>query len=101
MIARIWRGVTPESKAESYLEYLKATGLKDCRQTPGNQGVRIFRHIGEGQAEFVFVSLWESMDAIRRFAGDDIERAVYYPEDEGYLLELDPNVTHYEVVAGP
>jgi len=101
MIARIWRGVTPESKAESYLEYLKATGLKDCRQTPGNQGVQIFRRIDEGQAEFVFVSLWESMDAIRRFAGDDIERAVYYPEDEGYLLELDPNVTHYEVVAGP
>jgi hypothetical protein len=47
------------------------------------------------------VSLWESVDAIRKFAGPDIERAVYYPEDKEFLLELEPNVTHYEVLVRP
>jgi heme-degrading monooxygenase HmoA len=52
-------------------------------------------------AHFVFVSLWDSLDAIRAFAGDDVEKARYYPEDADYLLELEPRVTHYEVVAAP
>jgi len=53
------------------------------------------------RAEFLFVSLWESVDAICKFAGPDIERAVYYPEDKEFLLELEPNVTHYEVLVHP
>ncbi len=50
---------------------------------------------------FVFLSLWESREAIRAFAGDDLEKARYYPEDEHFLLELEPTVTHYEVAASP
>ncbi len=101
MIARIWRGVTPESKADEYSEYLAATGLKDYAAVEGNRGVFCLRRVGEGKAEFVLISLWDSWDAIRRFAGDDVERAVYYPEDKVYLLELDPNVKHYEVLSAP
>lgn len=99
MIARIWRGVTPETKADAYLEYLHATGLKEYRSTPGNRGVTVLRRLANGRAEFVLISLWESMDAIRAFAGDDVEQAVYYPDDTQYLLELEPRVTHYEVAA--
>lgn len=102
MIARIWRGVTHAAHADEYLTYLNATGLPAYRATPGNRGVRVLRRVtgaGEGaQAEFILISLWESWDAIRRFAGDDVEKAVYYPEDTRYLLALEPNVTHYEVV---
>lgn len=101
MIARIWRGVTPASKADDYLHYLHATGLKDYRATEGHRGVSVLRRIDGDRAEFLLISLWESMDAIRRFAGDDVERAVYYPEDKDYLLELEPQVRHYEVVVGP
>ena len=98
MIARIWRGITPESKADRYLEYLIATGLKDYRATEGNRGVQVLRRIRDGNAEFLLISLWESFDAIRQFAGDDVDKAVYYPEDKDYLLELEPTVTHYEIV---
>jgi heme-degrading monooxygenase HmoA len=97
MIARVWRGATLESNAERYMDYMKATGVKDCRATEGNRGVMVLRRTRQGQAEFVFVSLWESLDAIRRFAGDDVERAVYYPEDKQYLLELGPKVEHWQV----
>ncbi len=98
MIARIWRGETPKSKADQYFDYLMATGLKDYRETKGNQGVLVLRHLHDRHAEFVLISLWESWDAIHQFAGDDVEKAVYYPEDSAYLLALGPKVEHYEVL---
>jgi heme-degrading monooxygenase HmoA len=97
MIARIWRGVTPAEKAERYLEYLMETGLKDYRTVPGNRGVQVLRRTYEGKTEFVLISWWESFEAIGAFAGNDLERAVYYPRDKEFLLELEPKVTHYEV----
>jgi len=96
MIARIWRGVAPESKADQYFDYLMATGLKDYGETEGNQGVLVLRRIREGHAEFLLLTLWESWDAIHQFAGDDVEKAVYYPEDPKYLLALEPKVEHYD-----
>ena len=98
MIMRIWHGATPAEKADEYLDYLEATGLKEYRATPGNLGVQIVRRISAGRADFLTISLWESLDAIRGFAGDDIEKAVYYPEDDAYLLEREPTVAHYEVL---
>lgn len=74
---RIWHGATPAAKADAYLEYLKATGVKEYRATRGNLGVQVVRRIGEGRADFLTISLWESVDAIRAFAGDDVEKAVY------------------------
>ena len=101
MIARIWQGATPEAKAEQYLDYMRQTGVKELRATEGNRGVYVLRRIDNGQAEFTFISLWESWEAIRRFAGDEVERAVYYPEDSDYLVSLTPQVTHYEVLVAP
>ena len=98
MIARSWRGATKAEDAEAYLEYLNQTGLAEYRKTPGNRGVLGLRRIVKDRAEFLLISLWDSTEAIRQFAGDDIEKAVFYPEDERFLIERDDHVSHYEVV---
>ncbi|PYX09323.1 MAG: hypothetical protein DMG88_06620 [Acidobacteria bacterium] len=98
MIARIWRGRTRESERDTYFEYLQATGLKDYASIPGNRGVWVLRRVYGGSAEFTLISLWDSWDAIKAFAGPEFGKAIYYPEDKKFLLELDPNVTHYEVL---
>jgi heme-degrading monooxygenase HmoA len=72
--------------------------LKEYRAIPGNRGVRVLRRIDGEQAEFLLISLWDDYAAIRAFAGDDPERAVYYTEDDAYLLHKEPTVSHYEVV---
>jgi heme-degrading monooxygenase HmoA len=58
--------------------------------------VTVLRRVVEDRAEFVLISYWESMDAIKAFAGDEPERAVYYSEDERFLLVKTPTVDHYE-----
>lgn len=98
MIARIWFGKTRASDADAYLDYLRKTGVAAFRSTAGNQGWTVLRRVGAEHADFVMISFWESEDAIRRFAGDDVDRAVYFPEDERYLLELPEKLDHYEVV---
>jgi heme-degrading monooxygenase HmoA len=97
MIARIWRGITLAEKADAYIDYLNETGLKDYAKTPGNLGVTMLRRLQGEHCEIVLISLWESMAAVRAFAGENPERSVYYPEDEQYLLEMEPLVRHYEV----
>ncbi len=101
MIARAWHGVTAAEKADNYLDYLNRTGVLEYQQTEGNRGVYVLRRIEGGQAHFLLISLWESYDAIRKFAGDDITASHYYPEDTEFLLELEPTVVHYEVMAAP
>lgn len=96
-IARIWRGRTPASRAVEYAEFLVRRALPDYRSTRGNRGAQVLRHTEGDVAEFVVVSFWDAWDSIRRFAGEDPSRAVYYPEDDGFLLEKEPTVTHYEV----
>ena len=99
MIARIWHGVTAAAKSEEYLDYLRATGVPDYRATEGNLGVYVLRRIESERAHFLTLSLWESMEVIKGFAGTDPEKARYYPEDEEYLLEFEPAVSHYEVLS--
>lgn len=101
MIARSWRGITREADKDTYFEYLQKTGLPDYAKTKGNRGVWVLRRVRDGIAEFLLISLWDSYDAIRAFAGPDFEKAVYYPEDKKFLLELEPNVSHYEVLSAP
>ncbi|NMO13286.1 hypothetical protein HPC49_02840 [Pyxidicoccus fallax] len=97
MLARTWRGVTKATDADAYQTYLEETGLKNYRATPGNLGAYCLRRVHGERAEFLLVTLWESMDAIRRFAGPSPEQAVFYPEDERFLIDKDLHVTHYEV----
>jgi heme-degrading monooxygenase HmoA len=98
MIARIWRGATAADRAQEYLKYLRDTGVADYRKTPGNHGVQILMRTHDGRTDFTSLSYWDSMDAIRAFAGDDPEVSRYYPEDDEYLIEKYPNVEHHDVV---
>jgi heme-degrading monooxygenase HmoA len=98
MVARQWRGAVRGEDADAYAEYIRGTGMAEYAATPGNRGAWMLRRdLGE-LTEIVTFSLWESMDAVRAFAGEDPERAVFYPEDERFLVERDLTVTHYDVV---
>lgn len=101
MIARTWHGVVSREQADAYHEYLLRTGVPELQATPGNRGVYVLQRLEGPHAHFLLISLWDSLDVIRAFAGDDVERARYYPEDAVYLLELEPTVTHYEVLTAP
>lgn len=98
MIARVWRGTTTVEDAETYARYMGETGVEGLSGTPGNEGVFMLRRIEGDRAEFVVISLWSSEDAIRAFAGGDISVAVFFPEDDRYLIERELTATHYQVV---
>lgn len=98
MIARIWHGITPASKADRYVDYLNRTGIPDYQATEGNLGVYVLRRIEGGQAHFLTLTFWDSVASIKKFAGEDYEKARYYPEDKDFLLEFEEKVMHYEVM---
>jgi heme-degrading monooxygenase HmoA len=101
VIARIWRGAVRPADADEYAGYIGETGLAEYAQTPGNRGAWMLRRdVGE-LTEFLTFTLWESLEAVKAFAGDDYERAVYYPEDDRFLVERDAVCAHYEVVGTP
>jgi heme-degrading monooxygenase HmoA len=97
MIARTWRGAVRPADAEAYAAYIDETGMQAYARTPGNRGAWMLQRDVGGLTEFVTFSLWDSLDAIRAFAGDDYETAVFYPEDDRFLVERDLACTHYEV----
>ena len=100
-IARIWRGWTSSADADAYLDYVQRTGIVAYRTTPGNLGASVLRRDLGDRTEFVTISFWESMDAVRAFAGDKPERAVFYPEDDRYLVERETTVTQFEAFDAP
>jgi heme-degrading monooxygenase HmoA len=103
MVARIWRGVVRGEDGDAYAAYMGETGLAGYLATAGNRGAWMLRREDGDRTEFVMFTLWDSLEAIRGFAGDDVETAVYYPEDDRFLLERDLTVKHYDVAdsAGP
>jgi heme-degrading monooxygenase HmoA len=103
MIARTWQGRVRPSDAEDYVDYLKRTGFVGLGSTPGNLAVVGLRRVTSDAAEFLLISLWETEAAIRGFAGEHPERAVFYPEDPRFLVQRDEYVKHFEVVhlSGP
>ncbi len=101
MILRRWQGRIPTADRDAYRAYVMATGGDDYAATPGNLGFQmLFRDLGDGTTEVTTLSWWESLEAIRGFAGEDISVARYYPEDDRYLIERPATVEHHEVVAG-
>jgi heme-degrading monooxygenase HmoA len=98
MIARVWRGWVSTDRVGEYVEYINATGLAEYRQTPGNLGAEMWsRDLGDGRSEVTTVSWWQSLEDIRGFAGEDISRAVFYPQDDEYLVDRETEVTHHFV----
>lgn len=97
MVARTWRGWTRREDAGEYVVYLEQTGMPAYRSTPGNQGAWILRTDDGPRTEFITLTFWDSLDAIRGFAGDDVERAVFYEEDDRFLVEREETVTHWQV----
>ena len=98
MIARTWRGWTARVDADAYTEYVERTGMAAYRSTPGNLGAYLLRRDDGDRTEFMTFSLWESMAAVRVFAGDEPERAVFYPEDDRFLVDRETSVTHFEAL---
>ena len=98
IVARIWRGRTLTSKADEYYAYLKEAGIKKIESIEGNLGAQVLRRAQGENTEFVVISYWKSRDAIRKFAGDDIEKVHSLPRDPEYLLEVEPLVRHFDVV---
>jgi heme-degrading monooxygenase HmoA len=94
----MWRGWVYTDRVSEYVDYVTSTGLAGYQQTPGNLGVEMWtRDLGDGRSEVTTLSWWESLDHIRGFAGDEIDRAVFYPEDDEYLIDRETMVTHHEV----
>jgi len=101
VIARTWRGATRAADLEPYTSYLFETGIAAFRATPGNAGAFVLRRVAGDRAEFIVLSLWDDESAVRRFAGDDPGRAVFYSADDAFLVVRDMHVDHWEVAPGP
>ena len=98
MIARIWRGAVRRGEADRYVDYLQETGIPAYRGTPGNRGAWILRSDRRELTEFVTLSFWDSLESVQAFAGSEPDHAVFYPEDDRFLVERDLHVTHYELI---
>jgi heme-degrading monooxygenase HmoA len=97
MVARTWRGWTRATDIDRYVEYVRETGVEGLAGTEGNRGVYIYTRRDGDRGEMIVTSLWDSRESIRAFAGDDIERAVFYPEDDEFLVEREWTCAHYDV----
>lgn len=89
MIARVWRGATRAADAEAYAAYVE-------RCLKGERALVLQRVDGE-RAEIETIIFFDSLDDVRAFAGDELERARFYPEDDRYLTERELEVRHFEV----
>jgi hypothetical protein len=100
-IMRRWSGRVRSPDADQYVAYVAATGGEEYRATAGNLGYQILhRDLGNGETEISTISWWSSWDAIKAFAGQEPTLAVYYPQDDRYLIHRPEKVEHFEVVAG-
>ena len=94
----MWRGWVATDRAAEYVTYIEETGMAAYRGTPGNVDAQMWtRDLGDGRTEVVTLSWWESIEVIQGFAGSDISRAVFYPEDDEFLIGREDTVAHYTV----
>jgi heme-degrading monooxygenase HmoA len=99
-IMREWRAEIRRPLKDEYVAYVKATGIGSYRQTPGNLGAIVATHdVDAERAEIVTLSGWKDEASIKAFAGNDINRARYYSEDDRYLLKRPETVQHYDSTA--
>jgi heme-degrading monooxygenase HmoA len=101
MIARLWHGRVPSKKSKSYHDYLLETGLKDYAKIEGNRGVFLLKKDENDITHYYTLTFWTGYSAIKKFAGEEYNKARYYPEDKDYLLEFEENVSHCDVLERP
>lgn len=99
MIARRWHGRVPASKAADYLALMREVALPDYRSTDGNRGAWCLHRSEDGVVHVEMFTLWEDEAAVRRFAGEDVAAARYYDFDSDFLIEKEPEVVHFQVIA--
>ncbi len=96
-VARVWHGRTPAAKADEYARYMYEHDFPKMRALPGHLGLQMLRRDEGGETDFVVISYWTSRDAIRAWAGADLEQARYDEVEKAFLIELEPRVRHYDV----
>jgi heme-degrading monooxygenase HmoA len=101
MIARIWRGWTKTANADEYEKLLQAVVYPGLHKLNGYHGGYILRHDGNEETEFVTVNLFESLEAVKAFAGSDYETPVFEPEARRLLSKVEPIARHYDVKKAP
>ena len=97
MLARLWHGMTPVSKADAYLELMRTVAMPDYTAIPGNLGAHVLHRVDGDVTHFQMLTFWTDLDAIKAFAGEDYLTAKYYDFDRDYLIELEPTATVYQV----
>jgi heme-degrading monooxygenase HmoA len=97
VVARVWFGRTKAGDYDAYLAYLEESGVPELRRTEGNRGVMLLRRVEGDEAEFGVLSFWDSIEDVKSFAGEDVDVARYFPDDQRFLLEFTPRLKHFEV----
>jgi len=97
-VARVWHGRTPAARADAYAKYILEGDIRQIRSLPGNLGVQVLRREDGGFTDFLVISYWPSIDAVRQWAGDTLDRAKYSDEELKYLVYPEPTVKHYVIV---
>lgn len=98
MIARIWHGWTTPENADAYEEFLRTTMFPSIHEVDGFHGADLLRRDEDGEVAFITITRFESLDAVKRFAGDEYDRAVVEPEARRLLTRFDERSAHYELV---
>jgi heme-degrading monooxygenase HmoA len=101
MIGRLWHGWTTPASADAYEVLLRREILPGIHRIPGYRGAYLLRKNGKDEVEFVTLTLWESQQVVRAFAGEDYEKAVVPPEARKLLSRFDERSVHYEIVLEP
>jgi heme-degrading monooxygenase HmoA len=97
-VARIWHGRVPNAKASEYADYLYANGITRIRKLPSNLGVQVLRRQVGDFTDFTVISYWPSHESIKEWAGNDVTKARYLDRDKEYLVELEPEVQHHDII---
>lgn len=94
----MWHGKVPASKAGAYREFLQGRAIPDYQSVEGNLSVHILERSEGAITHFITLTFWKDFESVKAFAGENVDTAKYYPEDQDFLIEFEPNVMHYEVV---
>ena len=101
MIVRYWRGLSNTDTASAYLDHLRSETLPQLRAIDGHRSAYVLRRETGDAVEFVVLTLWNSLESVRAFAGDDYEAAVVPPQARSLLMSFDERSLHYDVAIGP